>query len=75
MNTFNMVKNTYSINEKEVETYNKWVDSLPKKLKKTNYVEWFMFSGSSGIGVAVRVQRTYSNGKVFETNITDYDSW
>jgi hypothetical protein len=54
-----MTVTKYELNEAEIKTYE----------------EWFMFSVSSGIGIAAAVERRYSNGDIRDYNLTDYNTW
>ncbi len=66
---------SYTITEVEEREYAEWVSRIPKKYKNIKYVEWFMFSGSSGIGITTKVRRDYENGDVLNQDITDYSNW
>jgi hypothetical protein len=58
----------FYLNEVEQNKFDAWYKKLPKKYKKLEV--WFMFSNSSGIGVAVKA---IVGDK--EIDLTDFESW
>lgn len=61
---------TFKVNEKEMETFHKWADSLPKPRSNTPSY-YFKFIPGGGIGYSLYAGRTDGH----EINITDYDTW
>ncbi len=57
----------FELNPIEIQRYDAWKKSLPKKLRKDIKI---IFSISSGIGIGVDVEC----GK-YKKDITDYGSW
>lgn len=66
---------SFTLSEKQLKDFKAWDAKLPKKLKKIRYEEWFMFSGSSGIGLAIKIRREYANGEIREVDVTDVSEW
>lgn len=66
---------TFELSEKQKKQFKVWESKLPKKLKKIDYDQWYMFCGKSGIGWTVKIMREYKNGDIREIDVTDVSEW
>lgn len=64
-----------SMNDTEVTTAKKWLES--PKIKKAAYggEVALVFSAASGIGTSVKVMVKASDGTVYEQDVTDVGCW